>query len=131
MGKYVFPAVFEKEDAGYSVSFPDIEGCYTCGEGLAEAMNMAEDALALMLLHMEKEKKPIPEASALKDIQTSGDAFASYISCDTLEYDKKYSTRAVKKTLSIPEWLNEAAIAAGVNFSQTLQDALKAQLNIA
>ena len=131
MAKYVFPAVFEHEDEGYSVYFPDVEGCYTCGEDLAEAMYMAEDALALMLLHLEKEKRPIPKASDLKEVQTSGDAFVSYISCDTLEYEKKYSTKAVKKTLSIPEWLNEAAMEAGVNFSQTLHDALKAQLNIA
>ncbi len=130
MAKYAFPAVFEPETEGYSVYFPDVEGCYTCGSNLPEAMSMAEDALALMMLHLEKENAVIPEASDIHEIHAEGNAFVSYISCDTLEYEKKYSSRAVKKTLSIPEWLNEAAMAAGVNFSQTLQDALKAQLGI-
>ena len=131
MGRYVYPAVFTEEDDGFNVEFPDVDGCYTCGDNLADAIGMAEDALALMLMHLEKEHGLIPKASELKDIEAAGSSFVSYIACDTLEYEKRISNRAVKKTLSIPEWLNEAAMAAGVNFSQTLQDALKAQLNLA
>ena len=55
--KYIYPAVFEKENDLYSVYFPDVEGCYTSGEGLEDAINMAEDALSLMLFHMEKKKE--------------------------------------------------------------------------
>lgn len=71
MAKYLYPAVFEPEDKGmYSVSFPDIEGCYTCGENLTEAFEMAQDALALMMSHYETEGKPIPAPSALCDIRS-------------------------------------------------------------
>ena len=71
MAKYLYPAVFELEDKGvYSVSFPDIEGCYTCGENLTEAFEMAQDALALMMSHYETEGKSIPAPSALSDIRS-------------------------------------------------------------
>ena len=131
MAKYVYPAVFVPEDKGmYSISFPDIEDCITCGNNLPHAMEMAEDALSLMLYDMEEEGGEIPPATPLNDIQTEVGAFVTYISADTLEYRKRFHNRAVKKTLTIPEWLNEAAAAAGVNFSQVLQDALKAQLHL-
>lgn len=129
MAKYAYPAVFEQDGAqGFNVSFPDIPGCYTCGESLAEAIEMAEDALALMLYHFEEEKRPLPAPSSIAELQTPRNGFLSYIACDTLSYRKRYNTRAVKKTLSIPEWLNELAMDADINFSQVLQDALKQQL---
>ncbi len=131
MAKYVYPAVFEPEDGGaYSVYFPDVEGCYTSGETLAEAFEMAEDALALMLYDYEQSGRALPSVSKLENVTTANGSFVNYIACDTIEYQKRYNTKAVKKTLSIPEWLNEAATKAGVNFSQVLQDALKKQLNL-
>lgn len=131
MAKYVYPAVFEPEEGGaYSVYFPDVEGCYTCGDNMAEAFEMAEDVLALTLYHYEQDGKTIPSASRLENVTTANGSFVNYIVCDTIEYQKRYNTKAVKKTLSIPEWLNEAATKAGVNFSQVLQDALKRQLNL-
>ena len=131
MAQYVYPAVITPEEKGmYSVNFPDLEGCYTCGENLAEALYMAEDVLAFTLYDYEKEHKAIPSPSAMKDVATSGDEFVNFIACNTLECQKRNNNKAVKKTLSIPEWLNEAATAAGVNFSQVLQDALKRQLNL-
>lgn len=131
MAKYVYPAIFIPEERGmYSVFFPDIEGCTTCGNNLPDAMEMAEDALSLMLYDMEEEGKAIPDATQLCDVTTENPAFATYISADTFEYRKKFNNRVVKKTLSIPSWLNDSAIAAGLNFSQVLQDALKQQLNV-
>ena len=57
MSKYVYPAIFTSEpDGGYSVYFPDLEGCYTCGDTLADALFMAEDALALILYGYEKDQ---------------------------------------------------------------------------
>ena len=132
MAKYVYPAVFTPEEKGmYSVDFPDLEGCYTCGENLADALYMAEDALALMLYHLEAENKSIPSPSASNEVPVTGNEFVNLVACDTLEYQKRNNNKAIKKTLSIPEWLNEAATAAGVNFSQVLQDALKRQLDLA
>ena len=129
MAKYAYPAVFEQDaNQSFNVSFPDLPGCYTCGETLAETIEMAADALALMLYHYEEEDRPAPKPSALKNLSTDKSGFLSYIACDTIGYRKRYNNKAVKKTLSIPEWLNELAIDAEINFSQVLQDALKQQL---
>lgn len=130
MSKYVYPAVFTLEEGGYSVDFPDLDGCYTCGENLEEAIYMAEDALSLMLLHLEREKKDIPEASKAYNISVPDNSFVNSIRCDTIAYRKRNNNRAVKKTLSVPEWLNEAAVDAGISFSQVLQDALKEKLGM-
>lgn len=123
--KYIYPAVFTKEeDGGYSVVFPDLESCYTCGDSLEQAMDMAEDCLALVLYGYETDKKEIPNASSIDSITTNSDEFVSLIKCDTLSYRKQYSSKAVKKTLTIPEWMNDEAMRAGINFSQLLQEAL-------
>lgn len=129
MAKYAYPAVFETDKNGsFNVSFPDLPGCYTCGDTLAESIEMAEDALALMLYHYEEEKRAIPVPSPVDRLDCGTEGFISYIACDTLGYRKRYNNKAVKKTLSIPEWLNELAMEANINFSQVLQDALKQQL---
>ena len=131
MSKYVFPAVFEREDDGsYSVDFPDVPGCFTCGDDLGSAMEMAEDALALMLYHYEQEGREIPEASELSAVRTGKGAFATLIKCDTIGYQRRHNNKAIKKTLTIPEWLNEAATDKGLNFSQVLQEALCGKLGI-
>lgn len=76
------------------------------------------------------EKREIPTASDIHALVMEGAAFATYISCDTTAYRRLMNNAAVKKTLSIPAWLNESAIAAGLNFSQVLQEALKQRLDI-
>lgn len=126
--KYVYPAVFTKEKHGYSINFPDLENCYTCGDTLEDGIMMAEDVLALTLYHYERESKPIPAPTDRDKLAIQKNEFVNYIACDTIEYQKRNNNRAVKKTLSIPEWLNEAAIAKGLNFSAILQEALKAHL---
>jgi len=128
--KYIFPAVFTPDDSGYSVEFPDIPGCFTCGDSLEDSLSMAKDALSLILVEFEDKKKNIPEPSPIKSLTLEGNSFASLISADTTVYRQTLSNAAVKKTLSIPQWLNQAAIASGLNFSQVLQDALKQKLNM-
>lgn len=131
MSKYVFPAVFSEEDGGkYSVYFPDLEGCYTCGDNLQDAIVMAEDVLAFYLYDEEKAGNSIPSPTDINQVKLSGQEFVSYIVGDTIEYAKLHNNKAVKKTLTIPEWLNEEATAMGVNFSQVLQEALIKKLNI-
>jgi len=130
MAKYVYPAVFTPEENGFSVWFPDLEGCYTCGDDLNDAINMAEDVLAFVLYDYEREEKEIPEPSARDAIVLeSKDGFVNDIACNTIEYAKRHNNKAVKKTLTIPEWLNEEAMAIGLNFSQVLQEALLAKIN--
>ena len=131
MAKYIYPAVFTPEENGkFSINFPDISGCYTCGDSLADGMEMAQDALALMLTHLEDEKREIPPASTINSLTIADGEFATYISCDTIMYRRLINKASVKKTLTIPSWLNDSATAAGINFSQVLQDALKDQLNL-
>lgn len=131
MAKYIYPAVFTPEaDGKFSICFPDIENCFTCGDNLEDGISMAGDVLSLMLTHLEDNGRKIPSASAINDLATENGAFATYISCDTAAYRRLMNNTAVKKTLTIPSWLNDSAIAAGLNFSQVLQDALKQQLNI-
>lgn len=131
MAKYIYPAVFVTEkEGGYSVYFPDVEGCFTCGDSLEDALVMAKDALSLMLVDIEDEKKSIPEVSDIRKLKLKKNEFATLISADTMVYRQTLNNAAVKKTLSIPAWLNRAAIASGINFSQVLQDALRAQLNM-
>ena len=132
MAKYVYPAIFPpEEDGSYSIVFPDLEGCYTCGDSLEDGIEMAEDALALVLYGYEKDGREIPAPSARSAFSVSGNDFVNFIACDTMKYRKMYNNKAVKKTLTIPEWLNEAACAMGLNFSQILQEALiqKVQAN--
>lgn len=124
MTKYAYPAIFTKEDSGYSINFPDLEGCYTCGSDMKDGIEMAEDALALMLYGYEVDNKEIPTPSNPESIFIEDGQMVNFIRCDTMEYRKMYASKAVKKTLTIPEWLNEEAIAHGVNFSQVLQEAL-------
>lgn len=124
MAKYVYPAVFTPEEEGYSVYFPDLEGCYTCGDDLQDAIIMAEDVLAFYLYDEEAEGNSIPLPSQTSDIKLSSGEFVNYIACDTIEYAKMHNNKAVKKTLTIPEWLNEIAVRQNINFSQVLQEAL-------
>lgn len=129
--KYVYPAIFTYEDEGaFSVRFPDIEGCNTFGESIDEAIVMAEDACCLMLYELESEGSAAPDPTPINKVKKGKDEFVTLIRCDTEFYKRFYKSKAVKKTLSIPEWLNEAATAAGLNFSQILQEGLKAHLNL-
>lgn len=130
MAKYIYPAVFEKEDDQYSISFPDLPNCFTQGEDLQDALEMTQDALCLVLYHMEKEGKEIPAATDIKKVEVSDNAFVTLIDCDTFEYEKFYKSKAVKKTLTIPEWLNDMAVKENINFSNVLQNALMEQLNV-
>ena len=131
-GKYVYPAVFAPDPSGgsFTVTFPDLKNCYTCGDDLADAIEMAEDVLALTLYQYEKEGWAIPTPSALEKVATAEGEFVTYIFADTFEYRRIYSNKAIKKTLTIPEWMNEAAVKANLNFSQILQEALLKKLNI-
>ena len=91
---------------------------------------MASDVLCLTLYNLEEGKASIPAASEIPAIKTGKDQFVSLVACDTLEYRKYYDNRAVKKTLTIPAWLNTMSERAGVNFSAVLQAALKRELHI-
>ena len=124
MAKYVYPAIFEKDGDLFSVRFPDLESCYTQGDDIVDALEMAQDVLCLTLYDMEEKEKDLPSPSEYNAIAAPSGGFVSLVSCDTLEYRKYYDKRAIKKTLTIPAWLNTIAERKGVNFSSVLQHAL-------
>lgn len=129
MNKLFYPALFHKaEEGGFWVSFPDIPECLTQGDDMAQAYEMAIEALGLALTCREKEQQPIPSSSDPTAISPEPDSFLAVIEFDMLAYKKRTNSRAVKKTLSIPEWLNEAAMSMDLNFSQVLQEALLAKI---
>jgi len=129
--KYVYPAVFHPEpEGGFSVFFPDIKRGATQGETIAECIEMAQDFLGLALYRMEEASQPIPSVSHMKNIDTESADIVTLISADTETYRRYYENRLIKKTLNIPSWLNERAEAANINFSQTLQKALKEELQL-
>ena len=123
----VFPAIFTCDGKYYNVDFIDLKGCSTFGNSIQDAYAMAQDAMGLYLDNMVNFPKPSLDFSAidLKDNQ-----FISLISIDMDDYRKKFNNKAVKKTLTIPKWLNYLAEKNNINFSQVLQEAIKEKLNI-
>lgn len=131
MEKLFYPALFHKaEEGGFWVSFPDLPECLTQGDDMSQAYEMAVDAIGLALVCRKEEGQPLPAMTDPTTISPEPDSFLAVIEFDMLAYKKRTDSRAVKKTLSIPSWLNDAAVSAGVNFSQVLQDALKSQLHV-
>ena len=125
--KLVYPAcMYEEDDGGYSVEVPDLKGCCTQGNTLQEALEMAQDAALGWILTSIEDDEEIPEASKIEDIELENEkGFKTLLLLDINQYTQKYgSKQSVKKTLTIPSWLNKRAEKIGVNFSQTLQDAL-------
>lgn len=130
----VYPACFVKEESGYSVVFPDLNDLATCGDTIETAMGMAVDCLAGYIHWLEKDGDPIPEPSPMTAIDLAAvaeemevekeDIFINMISVDVAAYAKEHFDKSVKKTLTIPAWLNSAALEMNLNFSQILQEAL-------
>lgn len=137
-----YPACFYKEkDGGYSVIFPDLNKAATQGDDLQDAFAMAVDCLAGYLYTSMEDKEPLPPPSALSDIDPhaiwcdigidyDAPCFVNMVTVDVKAYAKEHFEKSVKKTLSIPAWLNDAAKEKGINFSQVLQKALRQQLGM-
>ena len=135
-----YPACIFQEEQGCSVIFPDLNFLSTCGESMDEALSMAVDCLAGYLYSCKMYKEEIPVPSAIGEInlkkvaeeleQDLDRGFVNMITVDVEEYAKVHFEKSVKKTLTIPEWLNNAALEKNINFSHVLQDALKARLHM-
>lgn len=126
MNKIYYPAVFHSEESGYSVRVPDLDGCFTQGETLDEAVEMVQEAIGLML----EDAADIPAPSNPAAVSVQAGEFIVVIPFDRAAYLRRHDTRAVKKTLTIPSWLNAAAEEQHINFSSVLQTALKGHLHI-
>lgn len=138
----MYPACFFLEDNTYSVIFPDLNYLATQGDTFEEAMEMAVDCLAGYLYSCQQDGEMLPPPSKMSDIDpisvskeldlngSECTSFVTMVTVDVAAYAKQNFERSIKKTLTIPAWLNKAALDQNINFSQVLQDALKAQLHI-
>lgn len=135
-----YPACFFKEKSGYSVIFPDLNDLATCGDTLDEALTMAVDCLAGYLYACQNDGETIPPPSAIEKINPNAmakeleteftEVFVNIVTVDVAEYAKTHFEKSIKKTLTIPTWLNKAALEKDINFSQVLQEALKEKLRV-
>ncbi len=129
--KNAYPIVMTQGKEFVVVYIPDFD-INTQGRDIAEAIEMARDAIGIMGIDMEDDGEQLPKASQLADIQLSSDAgsIVSLVDVDFGAYRKKNDMRAVKKNCTIPSWLNYVAEQANVNFSAILQEALIQKLNL-
>lgn len=122
-----YPAIFTFEDNQYWVEFIDLQGCFSDGKTLPEAMENSKEAMGLFL----EDLKDYPKCTTdIKNIKLEENQIISFVTINLEDHRKKYENKSVKKTLSIPAWLNTMAEKENVNFSQLLQKALMDTLNI-
>lgn len=127
--KKVYPAIFEKDPVGYGIYFPDIEGAVTQSKDIIEGLEVASDALGIMISDLVENNKPLPKPTNINDLSIDSEReFATLISVDLNDYLQ--DVQLDKKTIKIPHWLNVRATNEGINFSKTMSEALVQKLNI-
>lgn len=127
---YIYPAVFYPEpDGRFSVIFPDLNDLATYGDNLADAFSMTQDACGQYLFTSLRDGEALPTPTPLESVEKDDPAaFVNLVGVNLNEYARAYDDKAVKKTLSIPAWLNTACENYGINYSKVLKDALIAKL---
>ena len=123
----VYPAIFTFDGKYYNVDFIDLKGCSTYGDSVQNAYYMAQDAMWLFLDELVNFPNPTLDIS---NIKLEKNQFISFVSIDMDEYRKKHNNKSIKKTLTIPVWLNTISEKNNINFFQLLQEALKEKLGI-
>lgn len=125
---YAYPAYLYYDEDGISVEFPDLPGCLPCGDTTEEALHNAKEAMGLHLYGMEQDGDEIPAPTPVRDLHPEEGGIVTLVEVFMPSIRDRAENRVVKKTLTIPAWLNREAEEAHVNFSQVLQDALKSYL---
>lgn len=121
--EYIYPAIFHaNNDGSYTITYPNLPGCISEGKSLGNAMYMAQSALAQWVKYLIDTRAEIPDASPIQDIVVEKDEFVSLICAEVKD------GHAVKRTVSIPKWMDEKAIESGLSLSRVLQDALNEKL---
>ena len=121
--EYVYPAIFHKnDDESYTITYPDLPGCISEGKTLGNAMYMAQSALTQWIGYLTDKKHKVPNASPAEKIKTSKGDFINLIRVEIQD------ARAVKRTVSIPKWMDDKVVQSGLSLSRVLQDALKERL---
>lgn len=125
MAEYVYPAIFHSnEDGSFTITYPDLPGCISEGKNLANAMYMAQTALAQWIEYLTDKKQSLPSPTNLKCLKTTDLEFVNLIRADIKD------RRAVKRTVSIPKWMDDMVSEAGLSLSRVLQEALRDKLNV-
>ena len=127
--KQAYPVIITKDKDFFVASIPDFE-TGTQGESLAEAIEMARDAIGMCGCYMQDEKKDIPIPTDIGNVTKEASDILTLVDVDFDEYRKKHEVRTVRKNVTIPSWLNEEAESANINFSALLQKAIKAELHL-
>ncbi len=121
--EYVYPAIFHSNgDGTFTITYPDLPGCISEGKSLGNAMYMAQSALTQWIEYLLDKQQDIPSSSNVKNIETTAEEFTSLIRADVKD------SRAVRRTVSIPKWMDDKVIESGLSLSRVLQDALKERL---
>lgn len=128
--RYIYPAIFHFADDGISVEFPDLPGCFSYGNNELEAVTNAKEALELHIFGLEDDSESIPSPSHIRTITVDKNEIVVLIDIWMKPVRDYMQNKAIKKTLTIPKWLNDVAIENDVNFSQLLQTAIKNYLGI-
>lgn len=125
MAEYVYPAIFHpNSDGSYTITYPDLPGCISEGKSLGNAMYMAQAALTQWIEYLSDKNQAVPSASSLSDIETASEEFVNFIRADIRD------NSAVRRTVSIPKWMDDKVSESGLSLSRVLQDALKDRLNV-
>ncbi len=124
MAEYVYPAVFHPNDDGtFTITYPDLPGCISEGKSLANALYMAQDALTQWVEYLTDKKEPIPQASRPQSLEIESNEFINLVRANVKD------GRAVRRTVSLPKWMDDKVTETGLSLSKVLQDALEARLN--
>ncbi|WP_089609719.1 type II toxin-antitoxin system HicB family antitoxin [Dehalobacterium formicoaceticum] len=127
---YIYPAIFDFGGDGISIEFPDLPGCIPCAKTTEEAIKNAKEAMALHLWSMEQDGDPIPDPTPVDKLRFEPNQISMLVEVNMPIYRDAIENTSVKKTLTIPQWLNRVAEENKVNFSQVLQSALKSHLSL-
>lgn len=127
---YIYPAIFDYEKDGISISFPDLPGCFSSADDDDEAIRNAKEALALHIYSMEQDKDIISEPTPISKLKAEEKQIIIPIEVWMPYYKSQIKTAYIKKTLTIPNWLDSLAKLNNINFSQVLQEALKEKLGV-
>jgi predicted RNase H-like HicB family nuclease len=119
----VYPAIFHKNnDESYTIIYPDLPGCISEGKTLGNAMYMAQSALTQWIGYLSDKKQEIPQASAVEHVSIEPGEFVNLICAEVKD------GRAVKRTVSIPKWMDDKVAQSGLSLSRVLQEALNERL---
>jgi predicted RNase H-like HicB family nuclease len=127
---FIYPAIFTPDEKDLMVTFPDLPMVITYGEGITHAYEMAKEALGAYIEMAIDSGDKLPKPTTPNKLKAPKGGFISLIDVDMIQFKTQYANKAVKKTLTIPEWLNNMAEARHINFSLTLQKALREELGI-